>query len=102
MQDSSSHHDGKFFNGFLIGLILGAAIVFLLGTKRGKKILKTISEEGLENLSSALERLEDEEMEDQDFVEDVPEPVKVEKEEKKSEEQVPEVKKKHRFFKKKK
>ena len=102
MQDNNPHHDNKFFSGFLIGLIIGAAAIFLLGTKRGKKILKTISEGGLENIVNALEEMEEEEITDQDFVEDVSKPVKVEKEEKKSEEQVPEAKKTHRFFKKKK
>jgi gas vesicle protein len=76
MQDSNPHCDNKFFSGFLIGLILGAAAVFLFGTKKGKQILKTISEEGLENITKALEDLEEEEIVDQDFVEDVPEPVK--------------------------
>ena len=77
------------------------------GTKRGKKILKTISEEGLEGITSALEEIEDEEMIDQDFVEDIPEPVKPkkeDKEEKGSSEPEAEVehKKPRRFFRKKK
>lgn len=37
-----------FINGFLWGAIIGAGVVFLLGTKKGKNILKVISEEGLE------------------------------------------------------
>jgi len=76
MQNTNSHHDSKFFNGFLIGLILGAAIVFLFATKKGKKILKLISEEGFESITNALGEMEDEEMVDQDFVEEVPEPIK--------------------------
>lgn len=39
---------GGFFSGFLWGMIIGATIVFLLGTKKGKRLLKIISEEGLE------------------------------------------------------
>lgn len=39
---------GGFFSGFLWGMIIGVALVFLLGTKKGKRLLKVISEEGLE------------------------------------------------------
>ncbi|MDP2637489.1 MAG: hypothetical protein Q8P26_00305 [Candidatus Levybacteria bacterium] len=54
-----SHKSGNnFFSGFLIGAICGAAIVFLLGTKKGKKLLKAISEEGSENVSNILEKLD--------------------------------------------
>ena len=49
----------KFFDGFLWGAIIGGGIVFLLGTKKGKKLLKTISEEGVEGLSSLLEEQAD-------------------------------------------
>lgn len=50
-----SGKDGKFFSGFLVGLLAGAFIVFLLGTKKGKKLLKTFSEEGLGNVSSIID-----------------------------------------------
>lgn len=39
-------------NGLLIGLVLGAGLVFLLTTKRGKKILHALTDEGLESISS--------------------------------------------------
>ncbi|MDP3987583.1 MAG: YtxH domain-containing protein [Candidatus Levybacteria bacterium] len=45
--NNSSHGHG-FMNGFLLGAILGGAAVFLLGTKKGKNILKLISEESFE------------------------------------------------------
>lgn len=51
---------GGFLFGFLIGLALGGGAVFLLGTKRGKNILKTLTEEGFERLSSLEDLLEDE------------------------------------------
>lgn len=98
MQNNNSRHDNRFFNGFLIGLILGAAIVFLLATKRGKKILKLISEEGLDSIANVLEEMEDEEMVDQDFVEEVPESKKSNGEVK-SQEVAVETRKPHRFFK---
>jgi gas vesicle protein len=110
MQDPNPHCDNKFFSGFLIGLILGAAAVLLLGTKKGKQILKTISEEGLENITKALEDLEEEEIVDQDFVEDVPAPVKAKETKETEVSEVPKeaeeseivVKKSPRFFKRKK
>jgi len=45
----------KSSNGFLFGMILGGGLVFLLGTKKGRKILKELSEKGLD----ALENLSD-------------------------------------------
>lgn len=46
---------GRFGNGFMLGVIVGGLIVFLWGTATGKKILKIISEEGLEGLGNLLE-----------------------------------------------
>jgi gas vesicle protein len=48
--------NNNFFGGFLFGVLIGAAIVFLLGTEKGKKILKTISENGMDNLDNLLEK----------------------------------------------
>ncbi|PIP74276.1 MAG: hypothetical protein CO135_03930 [Candidatus Levybacteria bacterium CG_4_9_14_3_um_filter_35_16] len=98
MQDNNSSHNNRSFNGFLIGLIFGAVIVFLFATKRGKKILKLISEEGLDNITNVLENMEDEEMMDQDFVEDGPESKKSNGESK-LQEATAETRKQHRFFK---
>jgi hypothetical protein len=52
---TSSRQGNNSFNTFLLGIIVGAAIVFLLGTEKGKKILKVISEKGLDNISNLLE-----------------------------------------------
>jgi hypothetical protein len=46
---------GNSFSSFLLGVIVGGAIVFLLGTEKGKKILKIISEKGLSSISEILE-----------------------------------------------
>lgn len=54
-------------SGFLLGLIIGGAAVFLLGTDKGRKILKSLTEEGFGELSQFIERAE-EEIEDQDEV----------------------------------
>jgi len=55
---TNSGHGNNFFSGFLLGILVGGFVVFLLGTKKGKKLLKTISEEGLDNLSNVLEKAE--------------------------------------------
>lgn len=60
MNNSESRQGGNFFQGFLWGAIIGGSIVFLLGTKKGKKLLKTITEEGIENISNIGELVEDE------------------------------------------
>lgn len=46
-------------NGFLIGVIVGAALVFLLATKKGKRLLSAISEEGLDNIADLVGEVED-------------------------------------------
>lgn len=57
---NNNHHGGGFMNGFLWGAIIGSLAVFLLGTKKGKNILKLISEESFE-LSELFGGEEDEE-----------------------------------------
>ena len=49
---------GKFSDGFLVGAVAGAAAFFLLGTEKGKKILKAITEEGGEELGRFLNEFE--------------------------------------------
>lgn len=40
--------------GFMWGLIIGAALGSLLSTKKGRKIIKEISEHGLESLENIM------------------------------------------------
>ncbi len=56
---NNNHQGGGFMNGFLWGAIIGAVVVFLLGTKKGKNILKLVSEESFE-LSELFGGQEDE------------------------------------------
>ena len=51
-------NNGRFSNGFILGLIIGGGAVFLLGTKTGKNILRIVSEEGFEGLLALLEEYE--------------------------------------------
>jgi len=53
-----NNSNNNFFSGFLLGVLVGAAAVFLLGTQKGKKLLKTISEEGAGNISELLNRVD--------------------------------------------
>lgn len=61
------HHDNGFFSGFLLGAIIGAAVVFFLFTDKGKKMLKTITEEGLEGFADFRDLI-DEEMDEEDEI----------------------------------
>ena len=49
---------GRFSDGLLIGMVLGGAAVFLLGTKKGNKILKAVTEDGLAGLSDIAKEFE--------------------------------------------
>jgi len=60
MNNDTNRSSGNFFSGFMIGALIGATVVFLLGTKKGKKILKAISEEGLDNISNIIEKVDKE------------------------------------------
>jgi len=57
----------KFLNGFLLGALIGAGAVFLLSSKKGKQLLKTLSEEGLDDISNFLR---EEDMIEEDFGQD--------------------------------
>ncbi len=70
MNNNSSGN--RFFDGFLWGAIIGGGLVFFLGTKKGKKLIKTLTEEGIDNLSELLEEYGGGE-EEEDFEEKVTE-----------------------------
>jgi uncharacterized membrane protein YebE (DUF533 family) len=56
MDNNNNKSGNNFLGGFLFGVLVGAVIVFLLATKKGKKILKAISDDGLDNISNILEK----------------------------------------------
>lgn len=56
---NNNNNGNGFASGFLIGVIVGAALVFLLATKKGKKLLSAISEEGLDNIADLVDEVED-------------------------------------------
>lgn len=51
---------GRFSDGLILGILLGGAIVFLLGTEKGKKVLKLLTEEGGSALEGILKELDGE------------------------------------------
>ena len=74
MENNNGNNGNKFLGGFLLGALIGAGAVFLFNTKKGKKILKSFSENGLDNISEMLQNQEDN-VED-DYEEEVQRPIK--------------------------
>ena len=52
-------NNGRFMDGVLIGALIGGAMVFLLGTKKGNKVLKVLTEEGVTGFSNLIEEFEE-------------------------------------------
>ena len=55
-------------NGFTVGFVLGTALALLYATKKGRKILKAISEEGGQNLGEIKKHLKNFEAEIEDDI----------------------------------
>lgn len=58
----NNNHDGKFLFGFFIGGLIGALIIFFLGTKEGKKtgrILETKGKDLIDDLEEKLDLLQE-------------------------------------------
>jgi gas vesicle protein len=66
---SEERPDGRFLLGFFIGGLIGAVIIFLLGTKEGKKAGKLIERKGKETLDDIEERLEEMEEKGKELIE---------------------------------
>lgn len=56
--ENNNNGGNKFLNGFLLGALIGGGVVFLLSSKKGKKLLKILSQEGLDNISDLLREQE--------------------------------------------
>lgn len=55
----SQNNDGKFLFGFFIGGLLGALIIFFLGTKEGKKAGKDLERRGKDIFDELEDRLDE-------------------------------------------
>lgn len=58
---NNERHDNRFWFGFFLGGLLGAIILFFMGTKEGKKTGKALEDKGkdlLEELQDKLEEME--------------------------------------------
>lgn len=53
------NNNGRFLDGFMIGALIGGTAIFLLGTKKGNKVLKVLSEGGIEGLTEMLTDFEE-------------------------------------------
>ena len=50
-KNNSQQSNGGMLSGFLLGSVVGAAVALLLTTKKGKKIISALTEEGFGGLS---------------------------------------------------
>lgn len=53
------HHERGSGNGFLLGVLVGVVLTLLFTTDKGRKILKELSENGLEALDDRLRNFEE-------------------------------------------
>jgi gas vesicle protein len=67
MSDDHSH-DGKFLFGFFIGGLIGALIIFFLGTKEGKKTGRMLERRGKDLLDDLEDRLDELKAQGRDLV----------------------------------
>lgn len=57
---SESHqHDHTFWIGLFLGGVIGVLLILLLGTEKGKKLVKKLQDEGLDFLDDAKDTLEE-------------------------------------------
>lgn len=60
MTEEKKEYSGNGFTyGLVFGALLGGATVFFLGTEKGKKLLKVITEEGMDSFSNIKEMMEE-------------------------------------------
>ncbi len=71
--------DSKFSNGLILGVIIGGAAVFLFGTPTGRKVLKILSEQGIQGVSDLIETELDERLYEEEADEVVEEEIVEEK-----------------------
>lgn len=58
------HNEGRFMNGFVLGLLVGGGLMLLLTTRKGRMLLKELSENGLDIIDSLGDVKDSEQYED--------------------------------------
>lgn len=58
MDQKHDHHHGS-GNGFLLGFLLGVLVTLLFTTKKGREVLRLLTEKGLEKFSDLEDVLEE-------------------------------------------
>lgn len=72
-ENKEAHVDFRFFLGFFIGGLIGAATIFLLGTKEGKKTGRLIQEKGKDILDDFHDQINELEKKGTKIKEDITE-----------------------------
>lgn len=86
MENQNNNHNQN-SNGFLLGLIIGGVATLLFTTKKGREIVKDLTEQGIERISDFQDKMEKvvvdyEDVPGEDYVEpekrsaEIPEPEK--------------------------
>jgi hypothetical protein len=73
MENKHSHGSGN--SGFFLGFLLGVVVTLLFTTKRGRSIVRLLTEEGAKKIDSwkdVLEATEEEFFEDEGLIDDEP------------------------------
>ncbi len=63
MEEKNNNHSGG-GNGFLAGLIIGGVVTLLFTTKRGREIVKELTEKGLDKFTELEDSLKEKKLED--------------------------------------
>lgn len=50
MENNNKQHSSNFGTAFVIGLLVGVGLALLFATKRGRKLLRMFTEEGMDNI----------------------------------------------------
>lgn len=71
------HNNNNHGNGFLLGLMLGGVLTLLFTTKKGREIVREMTDKGLEKFSELQDELEEageefEEISGDDYIEQEP------------------------------
>lgn len=68
MSDEGSHGDFKFILGLFLGGLVGALVIFFLGTKEGKKAGKLLQEKGKDALGDLHDQIDELEQKGKELV----------------------------------